>query len=757
MDTQITQKKNKEKEDPYDFQPDIKISICSTDLNDVEQSLRRQQKNSKILNKIIQELNQKIVDLLKQTYEQQIDQAFSRILKIFEVLKKLQANFIFYDLYFTAFQSYADPKISTLSAQAKQNWQNIPAICLEKYITVFKIQNQIDPKDVESYINYLMLMKKVPEAIKIFNIFNMRKYMNMFDLLERVISQDKVSDAILLVEKTEVELQKHLILILTEKSYIDKCVDLIQQYGLNYKEFPLLISKMEKKHIEKVLPSPDDWEKAEERVHTNKEVLCYLVETLKEQGKKDEAASIVQRHQLEQLDYYKENIQKINSSGKYIPNRILEKDGFGPSEEVIFGQDQGTYIHLSQYDIQEEDVVFIYDTNEQKQIFQEAQQTILNSKIVGFDSEFASQWNKFEKGGVSIIQFAVQNKIYIFDALNLLGTKFSQEFFNFCKTLFESQQIIKAGHSISTDLNEMEKTFKSKKKFDLNNFVDIALLNRDIFSLANTASLKFMVQKLLNLQMSKFEQISNWDRRPLRKSQLHYAAVDAFIVVKLYEKLVQIQQAGGALKYVNVYQEEQKENLNNQDQKIKQNLTLVIDDKFTYTKENEHFFKKKNTTEIKFLIDNMLFKLVKYLRNSGIDAAYITEKDYQLLQDLSLREERVVVTRDNKLFNMKKSIPVYILQENLDTEKQFQEIIKFFKINQNKLNLLSRCVKCNNEKLVIISGEVAMQHLKFTHPQDFNKFEYWQCTQCKQVYWEGDTYKKSQKRFEDLNKKCNKK
>lgn len=52
---------------------------------------------------------------------------------------------------------------------------------------------------------------------------------------------------------------------------------------------------MEKKHVERVLPTPDLWEKAEERVHTNKEVLCYLVEALVEQGKSDEAMSIVKR------------------------------------------------------------------------------------------------------------------------------------------------------------------------------------------------------------------------------------------------------------------------------------------------------------------------------------------------------------------------------------------------------------------------------------------------------------------------------
>lgn len=40
--------------------------------------------------------------------------------------------------------------------------------------------------------------------------------------------------------------------------------------------------------------------------------------------------------------------------------------------------------------------------------------------------------------------------------------------------------------------------------------------------------------------------------------------------------------------------------------------------------------------ELKFLVDNMLYKLVKYLRNVGFDAAYIKNPDRNLLIDLSL-------------------------------------------------------------------------------------------------------------------------
>jgi len=40
---------------------------------------------------------------------------------------------------------------------------------------------------------------------------------------------------------------------------------------------------------------------------------------------------------------------------------------------------------------------------------------------------------------------------------------------------------------------------------------------------------------LLERPMSKYEQMSNWNKRPLRKSQIHYAAFDAFILLKIYD------------------------------------------------------------------------------------------------------------------------------------------------------------------------------------------------------------------------------
>lgn len=69
----------------------------------------------------------------------------------------------------------------------------------------------------------------------------------------------------------------------------------------------------------------------------------------------------------------------------------------------------------------------------------------------------------------------------------------------------------------------------------MNNFIDLQKLylkNTNQELNVNKSSLKHICNEVLKKDLSKSDQVSYWLRNPLRKSQLHYAALDAYVLLE---------------------------------------------------------------------------------------------------------------------------------------------------------------------------------------------------------------------------------
>ncbi len=132
---------------------------------------------------------------------------------------------------------------------------------------------------------------------------------------------------------------------------------------------------------------------------------------------------------------------------------------------------------------------------------------------LAMDTEFIWRDTYFPK--LSLIQIATDNKIYILDCLALNVSVLEKVFLN--------KNILKIFHSVRGDSAVIFNCLgiKIENIFDTQLAEDILDQNSGI-----QISYKKLVKKYLFKSISKSETNSDWEKRPLRKKQLDYAAED---------------------------------------------------------------------------------------------------------------------------------------------------------------------------------------------------------------------------------------
>ncbi|KAF3626167.1 putative dof zinc finger protein DOF3.7-like [Capsicum annuum] len=162
----------------------------------------------------------------------------------------------------------------------------------------------------------------------------------------------------------------------------------------------------------------------------------------------------------------------------------------------------------------------------------------------------------------------------------------------------------------------------------------------------------------------------------------------------------------------------------------------------------------------KFLCDVMVEGLAKHLRCVGIDAAvpYSKKPESRDLIEQACKEKRVLLTRDAKLLRHDYLLKNQIYRvKSLLKNDQLVEIIETFQLEITEDQLMSRCTKCNGKFIQKpLTTEEAVEAAKGFQVIPnclFNKnLEFWQCMDCKQLYWEGTQYHNAVQKFVDVCK-----
>ena len=140
--------------------------------------------------------------------------------------------------------------------------------------------------------------------------------------------------------------------------------------------------------------------------------------------------------------------------------------------------------------------------------------------------------------------------------------------------------------------------------------------------------------------------------------------------------------------------------------------------------------------EIKFIVDNNVGKLAKWLRIIGYDALLFTEQDDGEMVKLALAQNRVILTKDTQI--MRRRLVTSgrlkaILIEDDDSKAQLQQIVEDLDLDY-QFRPFSICPECNQNLVERDKEEVR----DLVPPYVFETQSlYMECPSCRRIYWRG--------------------
>ncbi len=149
---------------------------------------------------------------------------------------------------------------------------------------------------------------------------------------------------------------------------------------------------------------------------------------------------------------------------------------------------------------------------------------LLDSDILGFDTETRPIFHKGRAHKVSLLQVSNRNTCFLF-RLNHTG------FTPAIKRLLEDTAVTKIGLSWHDDLLGLHRL----GEFTPGNFVELQTLAPEVG--IEDKSLQKLYANLFHQKISKAQRLTNWESDILKDNQKLYAATDAWTCIQIYDEL----------------------------------------------------------------------------------------------------------------------------------------------------------------------------------------------------------------------------
>ena len=154
---------------------------------------------------------------------------------------------------------------------------------------------------------------------------------------------------------------------------------------------------------------------------------------------------------------------------------------------------------------------------------EEAVNYLLTFPLVGIDTETKPSFHRNVTNKVALLQVSTDDTCFLF-RLNRL--KVSPAVMRFLES-----DVVKVGASLNDDIRMMSR----RAKFTPGHFIDVQDMIGQLG--IQDRALRKMYANLFGMNISKHQQLSNWEADILTDAQMQYAATDAWACIHIYNEI----------------------------------------------------------------------------------------------------------------------------------------------------------------------------------------------------------------------------
>ncbi len=141
--------------------------------------------------------------------------------------------------------------------------------------------------------------------------------------------------------------------------------------------------------------------------------------------------------------------------------------------------------------------------------------------LLGFDTETRPSFQKGIRYPTTLVQLAGSKAVYLF-RLNHIGFNYNLQ------QILSDTKITKVGVAVRDDIVDLRRM----SKFTPSKFIDLNIVAQKLE--IENKGLRNLAAIFLGIRISKNAQVSPWHQTPLKKSQIYYAATDAWACREIY-------------------------------------------------------------------------------------------------------------------------------------------------------------------------------------------------------------------------------